>query len=89
MPSHGNRLYCLSNCVTSRKWVVTLDPSKNPKRMDLKDVELLGHTVLCIYKLNSDTLTCAFSNQVNALERPTDFNPHRLMGVEVFKRKKR
>jgi uncharacterized protein (TIGR03067 family) len=85
----GNRMSCLTNGVATAKWVVTLDPSKEPKRMDLKDVNAPGETLLGIYKLDGDTLTCAFRNQANTSERPTDFNPHRLMGVEVYKRKKR
>jgi uncharacterized protein (TIGR03067 family) len=84
----GNRLHRLTEGRTTIKWIVTLDSSKKPKWMDLKDANVPGRTLLCIYKLEGDTLTCAFCNEVNAQERPTDFNPD-LMGLEVFKRKKR
>jgi uncharacterized protein (TIGR03067 family) len=85
----GNRVDMLTNGVAIAKWVVTLDPSKKPKRMDLKKADAPGQALLCIYKLDGDTLTFAYYNRVNAPERPIDFNPNRLMVIEVYKRKKR
>jgi uncharacterized protein (TIGR03067 family) len=85
----GARLARLHRGVASARWVVTLDPSKEPRRMDMEDAAAPGRKLLCIYRLDGDTLTCAFRNQVNAPERPTDFEPHALMGVEVFRRKSR
>jgi hypothetical protein len=47
--------------------------------------------LLGIYRLDGDTLTCAFRNSPGAAgapERPADFQPHPLMCVEVYRRKK-
>jgi uncharacterized protein (TIGR03067 family) len=83
-----DRLSCLSNGAVTARYVVVLNPSKEPKWIDLKDVDVPGRAVLGIYRLDGNTLTCAFRNQVNTKERPKEFRPHPLMIVEVFHRKK-
>jgi uncharacterized protein (TIGR03067 family) len=84
----GDRMSRLHKGVVNARWVIALDPSKEPRRMDLKGVEVPDQTVLCIYRIDGDTLTFAFRNQVDATERPKDFRPRPLVGIEVFRRKK-
>jgi uncharacterized protein (TIGR03067 family) len=69
-----------------RQRTLSLNPSKKPKQMNLKDADEPNNTVLGIYRIDGDTLHFAFS-QGNATERPIDFNPYR--GLLVLKRKKR
>jgi uncharacterized protein (TIGR03067 family) len=76
------------NGVPTAKWIVTLDSSREPKRMDLKEVDAPVQKVLCIDKFDGDTLTLAYHFGTNASERPTDFKPGRLIFIEVLKRRK-
>jgi uncharacterized protein (TIGR03067 family) len=85
----GNRLSSFRKGVATCKWIVTLYPLKEPKRMDLKEVDAPGQAVLCIYKLDGDTLTLAYHFGAHASERPTDFKPHESTFIEVLKQKKR
>jgi uncharacterized protein (TIGR03067 family) len=86
----GNRLSLLDvDGVVISRWIVTLAPSKNPKRMDLKDADAPDQTLLGIYKLDGDTLTLACANPTIVSKGPTDFNPHKGTEVSVYKRKKK
>jgi uncharacterized protein (TIGR03067 family) len=84
----GDRVSRLSNRVVTARWIIVLGPSKQLKWMDMKDADVPGQTLLCIYKIEGDTLTFAFRDQPNATDRPKDFRPHHLRGVEVWHRKR-
>jgi uncharacterized protein (TIGR03067 family) len=81
----GNRSTCLAGKEVTARWEVTLDPAKEPKRMD----EKAGDKSLAeIYRLDGDTLTVAFRNHWNDPRRPTDFEPRDGIGIYVLARKK-
>ena len=81
----GNRATVMAGKEVTARWEVTLDPAKEPKRMDGK----AGDKSLAeIYRLDGDTLTLAFRNHWNDPRRPTDFEPGDGIGIYVLTRKK-
>jgi uncharacterized protein (TIGR03067 family) len=84
----GARQSRLHEGTLTARWVVVLDPSKEPKWMDLKSENVPGQTLSGIYRLDGDTLIVAFRNKADATERPKDFRENPLMSIEVFRRKK-
>ena len=84
----GNRLSCFHKGGTSTQCDVVLDSSKEPRWIDRKDADVPDQKLLGIYKLDGDTLTCAWRMQYNAPDRPKEFRPHPLMCLEVYRRKK-
>jgi uncharacterized protein (TIGR03067 family) len=82
----GGRLTVLSDGEVNARWAVVVDPSKRPKTMDLSAGK--GRGILCVYRLEGDTLTVAYGDQGTVKERPADLAPRKGALVQVFKRKK-
>jgi uncharacterized protein (TIGR03067 family) len=73
-----------------RKGVVTLEPSKGPKKINTWDLDgpYADQTVPGIYEIDGDTLKLCFSHPGEA--RPTEFSTKKAPGFlyAVYKRKK-
>jgi uncharacterized protein (TIGR03067 family) len=83
----GDELAVVSSDSVLSRWKLAVDPSKRPGTMDLDEGE--GRRRLaCVYKLEGDTLTVAYSDQVRTKERPADFTPRKGLIVQVLKRKR-
>ena len=61
-----------------------IDPSKNPKELDITGVEgpNKGKTMLCIYELKADTLTVCYD--MAGKKRPTEFKTPPTKDNRVF-----
>jgi uncharacterized protein (TIGR03067 family) len=68
------------------RWSVTVDPSKRPKAMDLSHKKN-SRRLLCVYKLEGDTLTVCWKDEDKATERPRDFTARKGVIVQVLRKK--
>jgi uncharacterized protein (TIGR03067 family) len=78
----GTRCTFYSGKAVDSSWEIKLNPAK--KWLDLKAGE---HSVIGIYRLKGDTLTCALRQSLINPVRPTTFDLQDA-GIKVWKRKK-
>ncbi len=83
----GDRIAYKSNGTTTASWTLKFDPGASPKRLDLCG---RGPTdfVLCIYRVEGDTLTICWRNQGGALDRPGEFATREGWGMSVYQRRR-
>jgi uncharacterized protein (TIGR03067 family) len=84
----GNRIDYQSHGKTTASWTIVLDPSTTPRRLDLKGVGGPTDFILCIYKIEGDTLTICWRNQNGAPDRPGDFSTQEGQGISVYVRRR-
>jgi uncharacterized protein (TIGR03067 family) len=83
----GGKMSFHTGARMNTSWSFTLDPMKSPKWIDLRNDA--GRTLMCIYKIEGDTLTFCFRNAVGAPDRPAEFKPEGRVGLGVYERRKR
>lgn len=72
----------LSFAAPSDKWRLTLDATKNPKRLEsLQIVPANALGFMGIYKLEGDRLVVCWRSGKTEADRPTDFDPAAQPGV--------
>jgi uncharacterized protein (TIGR03067 family) len=70
------------------RWRLTLDPSKSPRAIDLKEDR--GNSLLLgVYELEGDTLTLCYGSVGRAKGRPADLKARQGVCIEVLRRKKK
>src|SRR5262249_46159850 len=70
-------------------WVMKLDASKNPKRIDLVKIGDKNSFFRGIYRLEGDTFTYSLRHYASEQQRPMDYNTsHSHSWVSVYRRQK-
>ena len=69
-------------------YVLTLDPTKRPKRLDLVRADDPTDFYRGIYRLEGDSFTYCIQDRISEADRPTDFDSGKGAWVAVFVRKK-
>jgi RNA polymerase sigma-70 factor (ECF subfamily) len=82
----GRLVSCVVEGKVITEWNLLLDPTEIPKVLDLRDKQ--GRLVRGIYRLDGDTLTLCYVNELDG-KRPAEFRAGKGVGLEVLRRGRR